>query len=429
MQPDRMPRGVWRVAEGTRVSTTELIFDLVFVFAFIQVTTLMANDFTGEGVIHGVLVLAVLWSAWSISAWLTTRVRVDFGVVQVGFLTVMAVLFLLAVAAPEAFTDRSGGLNGPSVFALCYLVVRVLLLALRWYSLPAVRGLSVVGLGVPALAGPGLILAAAFVPQRIFDRPEQISLAQIGLWVLAVVIDYLVGIGLPLPQRRIFSPVHWAERHSLIIVIALGESIISVGLAGSRLPASWPLLFSALFGVALTAALAWIYFDVVAIAGEQSLQRCPPEHRPKLARDAYTFLHLPMIVGIIILSLGLKKELGYGSPESYRPETPLPGVTLYTLYGGVVLFLLAQVGFQSRVARLVATIVWPRLAAVGLLVGLAPIIRSMPALGVLTILTAICLTLIIVEVAVAGGQRRRLREVALLGPPATRPDPSGPSAS
>ncbi|GIJ30020.1 low temperature requirement protein A [Micromonospora qiuiae] len=420
---------MWRVGKATRVSTTELIFDLVFVFAFIQVTTLMASNFTGGGVARGVLVLAVLWSAWSVSAWLSTRVRVDFGVVRVGFLTVMAALFLLAVNAPEAFTDLPGGLDGPLVFAVCYLIVRVLLLALRWYSLPPARGLWVAGLQVATLAGPVLILAAALVPQLIFDRPAQIALAQVGLWVLAVVIDYLVGIGLPLPQRRIFSPAHWAERHSLIVIIALGESIISVGLAGTRLPASWPLLLSSLFGVTLTAALAWIYFDIVALAGEQALQRCPFEQRAKLARDAYTFLHLPMILGIIILSLGLQKELSYGSPESYLPETPLPGFTLYTLYGGVVLFLLAQVGFQLRVARLVSTIVWPRLAAAGLLVGLTPNVRSMPALGVLAILTAICLALIVVEVAVAGGQRRRLREVALLEAPAPRPDPSGPGVS
>ncbi|SCE67109.1 Low temperature requirement protein LtrA [Micromonospora viridifaciens] len=429
MRPERMPRGVWGVREGTRVSTTELIFDLVFVFAFIQVTTLMANNFTGRGVVRGVLLLAVLWSAWSVSAWLTTRVRADFGVMRVGFLTVMAVLFLLAVTAPEAFTDLPGGLNGPPVFAVCYLIVRALLLALLWYSLPAARSRQLAVLGGPALAGPGLILAAAFVPQLIFDRPEQISLAQIGLWMLAVAIDYLVGIGLPLAQRRIFSAPHWAERHSLIIIISLGESVISVGLAGSRLPASWPLLLSSLCGVALTAALAWIYFDVVALAGEQSLQHCRPEQRPKVARDAYTFLHLPMIIGIIFLSLGLKKELGYGSPESYRPETAL-GPILYSLYGSVVLFLLAQVGFQLRVARLVTTIIWPRLATAALLVGLTPIIRRMPALGVLAILTAVCITLVIVEVLVADGQRRRLREAALLeAPAASRQELAGPGAS
>lgn len=396
------------------MSTPELIFDLVFVFAFIQVTALMANNFTGRGVVRGVLVLAVLWSAWSVSAWLSTRVRADFGVVRVGFLTVMAMLFLLAVTAPEAYTDLPGGLNGPAVFAVCYLIVRSLLLALTWYSLPVTRGLPPAVLGVPML-GAGLILAAAFVPQWIFNHPEQVSLAQIGLWLLAVLIDYLVGIGLPLPQRRIFSAAHWAERHSLIIIIALGESVISVGLAGSRLPASWPLVLSALFGVALAGALAWIYFDVVALAGEQSLQHCPLEHRPRLARDAYTYLHLPMIVGIIILALGLKKELGYGSPESYRPETAVPGVTLYALYGGVVLFLLAQVGFQLRVTRLVTTIIWPRLAAAGLLIGLIPVVSRLPALTVLAILTAVCLTTILVEVVVADGQRRRLREAALLG--------------
>ncbi|MEU3454704.1 low temperature requirement protein A [Micromonospora sp. NPDC006766] len=176
MRPDRMPRGVWRVREGTRVSTTELIFDLVFVFAFIQVTTLMSNNFTGLGVVRGVLVLAVLWSAWSVSAWLTTRVRADFGVVRVGFLTVMAVLFLLAVTAPEAFTDLPGGLDGPPVFAVCYLIVRSLLLALRWYTLPAARGPQLAALGVPML-GPGLILVAAFVPQWISHRTELIDLA------------------------------------------------------------------------------------------------------------------------------------------------------------------------------------------------------------------------------------------------------------
>ncbi|MEU3454703.1 low temperature requirement protein A [Micromonospora sp. NPDC006766] len=137
-----------------------------------------------------------------------------------------------------------------------------------------------------------------------------------------------------------------------------------------------------------------------------------------------------MIVGIIILALGLKKELGYGSPESYRPGTALSGAALYALYGGVVLFLLAQICFQLRVTRLLTRIIWPRLGAAGLLVGLVPIVRRMPALEVLAILTATCITLIIVEVVVADGQRRRLRETALLEPPeANRQQRAGPSTS
>jgi low temperature requirement protein LtrA len=401
------------VTEGARVTPLELFFDLVFVYALTQVTALMAADLNAAGFLRGLLVLALLWWCWCCYAWLGNTVRADEGVVRIGLFAVMATMFVVAVTIPEAFTDLRGGLSGPVVFASCYLVVRVVHLVLYWYAAQGDVGLrqQLIRAAFPMLAGAVMLFTAALLPQRIVDDPDQIVALRTLLWALALALDYGGIMAIGASGWQVYSAAHWAERHGLIIIVALGESIVSIGVGVTTLPISWPIIAASALGIAVAAALWWAYFDVVAIAAEHVLTRATGATRAALARDSYTYLHLPMVTGIILLALGLKKVLEYvGDAAAHSLSDPLRGPGLYALFGGVVLYLVGHLGFRLRNMH---SVNWPRLVAVGALIVLAPIAEQLPALAALALLAVVCVGLVIAEVVLFAEARRALREAVL----------------
>jgi len=397
------------VTEGSKVTQLELFFDLVFVYALTQVTALMAGDATARGLFRGLLVLALLWWCWCCYAWLGNTVRADEGVTRIALFAVLAAMFVVAVTIPEAFTDLLGGLSGPVVFASCYLIVRTLHLVIYWYAAAGDAGLrrQLLKAAIPMAAGSVGLFAAALLPQHIYTQQGDIEFARTALWCLALVVDYLGVMLTGAEGWRIFSAAHWAERHGLIIIIALGESIVSIGVGVTLLPISWPIVVAATMGVAVSAMLWWLYFDVVAIAAERVLHRAEGAARAALGRDSYTYLHLPMVAGIILLSLGLKKVLAYvGDAEHHDLGDPLHGIGLYALYGGVILYLLGHLGFRLRNMRSVNV---PRLITVVLLAALLPVAALVPAMAALAILTVVCVGLVVVEVVLFREARLALR--------------------
>jgi low temperature requirement protein LtrA len=398
------------VTEGSRVTALELFFDLVFVFALTQVTALMADDLTGRGMLRGLLVLALLWWCWCCYAWLGNTVRADEGVTRLALFAVMATMFVVALTIPEAFDDLRGGLSGPAVFASCYLVVRVLHLVVYWHAArehPGVRR-QLLRAAVPMLGGALLLFSAAFLPQELFTDRAEVDFARTALWALALGVDYGGIMAIGAEGWQIFSAAHWAERHGLIILVALGESIVSIGVGVTHLPISWPVIVASVLGMAVSAALWWAYFDVVAIAAERVLHRATGAARAALGRDSYTYLHLPMVAGILLLALGLKKVLNYvGDADQHRLTDPLHGIGLYALYGGVILYLLGHFGFRLRN---MGTVNRPRAVVLGLLVVLLPVANLVPALAALGMLAAVCVGLIAVEVVLFADARHALRE-------------------
>jgi low temperature requirement protein LtrA len=391
------------VAEGERVTPLELFFDLVFVFALTQVTALMVGDGspTTAGVLRGLLVLAVLWWCWCCFAWLGNSVRADEGFTRLALYAVMAIMFVVALTIPEAFDDLAGGLYAPLVFAACYLGVRLLHLAVYWQAAagdPGLRRQLIRSTLLPILGG--------VVPFAVAAAVDDIAL-RTALWALALALDYgLVMLG-GVRGWRIHSAVHWAERHGLIIIVALGESFVSIGVGVTDLPISWPIVAASACGFAVAAALWWAYFDATAPAAEHALARTDGPERAGLARDGYTYLHLPMVAGIILLSLGLKKVMEYvGDTAHHELSDPLHGVGLYALYGGVILYLLGHFGFRLRILR---QVVWTRLGAVVLLALLLPVADRVPALAALAILAAVCVALIVIEAVAYADARRAAR--------------------
>ncbi|HEV7163186.1 MAG TPA: low temperature requirement protein A [Solirubrobacteraceae bacterium] len=380
------PRLTAVLRDGERVTSLELFFDLVFVLALTQCTALMAGTPTWEGVLKGLLVLGVLWWSWVGYAWLTSVVDPEEGSVRLVMFAAMAALLVAALCVPGAF----GG--DALLFACAYGVVRaahigLFMLASRGDA--ALRS-SVVGLAGSTAVGMGLLLAAAFTSHGL----------QIGLWALALLLDaggpFLFGA-----EGWRLVPGHFAERHGAIIIIALGESIVAIG-AGSSASVNGGVVAAAVLGTVVAGALWWLYFDVVAIVAERRLAKAAEgRERNEVARDSYSYLHFPMVAGIALVALGLKKTLAHVSD-------PLAFIPAAAMLGGGALYLLAHVAFRWRNVHRFSS---QRLvcAALLLVLLLGEALLKPPSLVTLGVLALVLSALILYEVMRFAELRERMR--------------------
>jgi low temperature requirement protein LtrA len=368
-----------------RVTALELLFDLVFVFAIIQVTGLMSADPTWGGLGRGLLVLAALWWAWTGYAWLTNALEHEAVAVRLAIFGAMGAMLLVALAVPRAFAADS------PLFGLAYLIVRAVQLALYDIGAPGDRDLRGQLLGfVPfAVLGPALLAAAGFL-----DGP-----ARPALWAVALALDYAGGL-ITRGRGALPSPAHFAERHGRIVLIALGESIIYLGVGAAGLPLGAGLIAAVLLGAAVIATLWWAYFDHLVIAARRALAEARGAAGVRLARDCYSYLHLPMVAAIVLFALGLEKALQH-------VDAPLDPVAAGALCGGLSLYFLAHVGFRLRLSRQIGR---GRAVAAAVLLALTPAALNVPALAALALVTAACGGLIVCEVVRYREGRTRVRQ-------------------
>ncbi len=415
MALERHPR-LLPVSEEARVTPIELFFDLVFVFALTQITALMSHDLTGRGIARGMLVLAVLWWSWVGYAWLANFVQAEEGLGRVAMFGAMAATFVLALAVPEAFDDLPGGLPGPVVVALAYLAVRVLHLAIFVLASsddPALRR-QVWRFAPSAFGGAAVLLVASQLD----------GTAQTLAWVAALVVDYVGTILGGASGWRVRSPSHFAERHGLIVIVALGESIVAIGVGVAHEPISWPIVVGSVLGLTVAASLWWAYFDVVSIVAERALRAAQGEERARLARDAYSYLHLPMVAGIVLTALGVEQVLERAVEESaHGLSDPVPILVRSALYGGVALFLLALTAFKYRTWR---TLSVRRLVVAALLVALVPVTAGPPTLATLGLLATVLVAMVASEARRYQEVRERIRHEDA-GPEVHRPQAERPT--
>ncbi|WBQ02746.1 low temperature requirement protein A [Kribbella sp. CA-293567] len=399
MTSRRMPIKSQATSENQPVTTLELFFDLVFVFALTQITALMAHELTWTGVLRGVLLIGLLWWSWIGFSWVCNLVKADEGSLRGVLLAAMGAMFVIALAIPEAFDDLPGGLPGPVVIAVAYFAFRAMHLWLFWLIADGDKVLrrTLLRFAPSMVAGTALLLVAS----------QYEGTTQTLLWGAALAADYVGTFLIDARGWRLRSAAHFAERHALVIIIALGESIVAIGVGVTDLPISWPILIASVLGLVVTSALWWIYFDATVHYGEKALAAEPPETRPKLARDAYTFLHFPMVAGVVLLALGLKKVLEYvGDTEHHHLDDPLKGIGLYALFFGVVLYLLGHVGFKWRTTHQVGI---SRLITAALCVAAVPLLAHVPALGQLAVLAALMIGLVAFESVRFAQERELLR--------------------
>ena len=358
--------------EGELVSPLELFFDLVFVLAITQCTALMATDPTWRGMARGLVVLGLLWWSWVGYAWLTSVVDPDEGAVRLVVFGVMAALVVASLAVPDAFGDL--GLT----LAVAYGVVRagqIALFVLASRDDPGLRH-SVLGLAISTSIGVGILVGGSLVDGS----------TRLAVWSAALVLDMAGPLFIDTSGWRLVAG-HFAERHGLIMIVALGESIVAIGVgAGSGVDGG--VMAAAVAGIALAAAVWWLYFDVAALAAARRLAEIEPlQARSELARDAYSYLHLPMLASVVLLAFGLKTTLAHvGDPLAWEAAVALAG--------GAALYLVAQVAFKRRALGSVSL---PRLLAALVLIGLVPVAHEVDALVTLALAGAVLWALIVYE--------------------------------
>ncbi len=350
-----LPRMAVVLRHGETVSPLELFFDLVFVLAITQCTALMANDPTWAGIGRGLVVLGLLWWSWVGYAWLTSVVDPDEGPVRLVLFVAMAALLVTSLCVPDAFGDL--GL----IFAISYGAVRfahIALFVLASRDDAALRH-SVVGLAVSTAIGVGVLVTGS-----LFGGD-----ARTAVWATALVFD-MAGPLIIEPSGWRLVPGHFAERHGLILIVALGESIVAIGV-GAEAGVDGGVIAAAVVGIAVACALWWAYFDVSAPAAARRLAQVESvQLRNRLARDAFSYLHLPMVAAIVLIALGMKTTLAHVGE-------PLQWETAAALVGGAAVYLLAHVAFKLRA---LGTLNVHRLVAALVLIAFLPLAHGVEAL-------------------------------------------------
>lgn len=372
--------------DGEQVTSLELFFDLVFVLALTQCTALMYQTPSWTGLAKGLLVLGVMWWAWVGYAWLTSVVDPEEGSVRLVMFAAMAALLVVALCVPGAFGSEA------LLFAFAYGVVRAAQIGLFVLASEDDAKLrsSVLGLAVSTALGVGLLVIAA----------ETAGTVRLCLWTAALLLDmggpYLFGA-----EGWRLVPGHFAERHGAIIIIALGESIVAIG-AGASSGVDAGVVAAAVLGVAVAAALWWLYFDIVALVARRRLAKAAPgRERNEIARDSYSFIHFPMVAGIALVAVGVKRTLTH-------VDAPLQLIPAAAMLGGAACYLLAHVAFRwrnihrlNRQRLLCAAVL---LAMLALEVTVAP-----PALVTLGALALVLILLVVYETLTLAELRARLR--------------------
>jgi low temperature requirement protein LtrA len=352
-----------------RVTPRELFFDLVFVFAFTQVATLLTNDPTFTGIGRGVLVLAALWWAWSAYAWFTNNVDPEESFVGAALLVALIAMFIAALVVPGVFGDE-GVLFGAAFFVVCAMHLALYALAGRGHR-DLLR--AVLRLAPWTLIGAALILVAGFAES-----------ARTWLWVAALAFTYVGAFLAGSTGWRVHAS-HFAERYGLVLIIALGEAFIAIGIGATGTGIGIGEVVAAILGLLVASSFWLAYFDFFSIRGERLLGGAEGPERIALARDVYTYMHFPMIVGIVLFAFAVKTVMAHVGDE-------LDAVAAFALCGGSALYLLTYSAIRIRVERR-----WHvsrgRLVAALILLAVLPVATMVPALAGLALVTAVWLSL------------------------------------
>jgi len=367
------------IEEERRTSYLELFFDLVFVFAITQIAALLLSDMSAAGFGRSALMLGLIWLAWSGYAWTTTAIDVDGLGNRLGIMAAAAGAFFMAFALPAAYGHDA------MWFALSYFAVRVLQVLLMAWGVRDTRAYLVSALRIGAffLVTPTLVVVGAALGGR----------AQIAVWLVAMGVDVLGTITAGSGQFRV-SPSHFAERHSLFVIIALGESIVAIGVGASQAHRDAALAGTILVAFIGVATLWWAYFDFVAGALERALVRRTGAERGHASRDVFTYGHLPLVAGIVLFAVAAKKVVAHGGD-------PLSAHGRFALGASIVALVL---GFSIGRYRLIRRLAPERLAAAAVAAVAVALLDELAAVALLGIVVAALAVALAVEAY-------RLREI------------------
>ncbi len=355
----------------------ELFFDLVFVFAVTQITAMLAHDLTGSGVLRAVIVFWLVWWAWTQFTWSLNEADTETSVIRLITLIATALAFIMAMSLPVVATEFGW------LFPLAYLIVRIVGIALQWLLVEDDAGWSSAVRRWTVMSSIGLVAVAVAVVV-----PPGFRFLALGI---AALFDVLAAARAAQGEWRLHSG-HFAERHGLFVIIALGESLIAAGITASGQAPTAVLLGVALIAVVAACALWWTYFGWVMGALEDSLARQPAPRLGRAARDVYSFGHFPVVAGIIGFAVAIEEAVAH-------PLEPLTIPVAIALVAGVGLFIggvaLALLLSRCPVSR------W-RLIALGLLAVMPPLLTQLSAWGSLGVVTLLVVALALVDRPIVG---------------------------
>ena len=368
---------------STRVTTFELFFDLVYVFAFTQVSRLMAETHSGFGILQALIVLALMWWTWAAFGWLGNQAPADQPVMRVGMGVAMIAVFLAALVIPEAYEDLPGGWHGPLVLALAYTFVRLVHMTLYIVAAGDDAALRRQVLVTQAVAmAPA---SAALIVGAIVGAPWQT-----WIWLAAFAYDAVLtwassrGGG----GWRIHSTAHWTERYGLVVILALGESIVAIGVGVAREPIDAPIALGTVLAVTLSILLWWAYFGRLAAAGEHALEGRSDAARVVLALHAYTFVHLAIVAGVILAALGVEEtmaHIGDAEPFGWFGASALAAGLAVYIGAAAVFGRLVDTGWSAT--RIIGALALA--ASVPLLAAITPMWALVVVVGVLGVMLVV----------------------------------------
>ena len=368
---------------AARVTTFELFFDLVYVFAFTQVSRLMAEGHSATGILQALIVLSLMWWTWVGYSWISNQASADQPFLRTVMTFAMIAVFIAALTIPEAYEDLDGGWNGPLVFAGAYAAVRVIHIGLY----------LVVARGDPAMRRQLVIFMAAMVPavSLIFVGAAIGGDAQMWIWLIAMAYELVATrVGSVIGQGwRLPSSEHWAERHGLIVILALGESIVAIGVGVAREPIDLQIMLGSAASVVISVLLWWSYFARLAAYGEHALSRRDGQARAILGADAYSYAHFVIIAGIIVAALGIEdamKHIDDVEPFGWFGAIALgAGIAMFASCNLVFALL---VGLRRPIMRAVEAV---------LLIAAIPLLAAVPPLAALVIAVSLTGIVAIIE--------------------------------
>ncbi|MET0560650.1 MAG: low temperature requirement protein A [Gaiellaceae bacterium] len=357
------------IDRSARVSTLELFFDLVFVFTITQLTGVLVAGGDASSALHVVVMLAVIWWMYDGYAWLTNAIATDLLRFRLLLLGGMGAFLVIALAIPSAY--ESTGL----AFGLGYAVVVVLHAGMYAKGTSVSEVAAILRLVPFNLTAAGIVLVGG----ALGGGSQEI------LWAGAALLLWFTP-WLTSTEGFVIAAEHFCERHGLVIIVALGESIVVVGAGAVGVPLDLRLAVVALLALALSAALWWLYFrDETAV--EHAMKTASEARRARLALIGFGYWHFGLLLGVVAVAAGLKKAIG-------DPYEPLAGWIGTELGLGVALFAACTVGFRTTLGIGVSR---SRLVAAAAALVTIPIGTEWTAAGELAVLTAIVVAALVIE--------------------------------
>ena len=361
-------------AEPRRTAPVELLWDLVFVFAITQVSTLLRSDLTWAGFGRATLVLALVWWAWSAYVWVTNAQDPDSPLLRGSLLAAGGVIFIAGLAVPHAYGSEG------VLFAVTYVIVRLGHLAL--YADASRRGnaslAAILGFGAWTCAALALLLAGSFLDGGW----------RVALWTAAALIDYAGPAWLTRERLRGLQRVaveHFAERYGLFVIICLGESVVAIGVGAQAHELDAELVVAVALTLIITGELWWAYFTRFAASAQERLRTVAD---PVLvAADAYSYIHLLIVAGIIVFAVGARETVADVSGHLLAPAR-------LALCGGIAIWMVGGVAFRLRI---LGTVAWEKLAAAAACLVWFALSGGVPAWAVAGVLALLLLALLVWE--------------------------------